>query len=162
MNVKLMVMLISEIYHSHPRTLPVGATIYQAVQELMKDEVNALVIVDDHHQPVGVLSLPDVAAATIPRQFRQNVQMAAAMYRRGFFTEICQQLKDNPVMELMRRSFLTVSRHDNIMTVTADFLRNDLYLVPVVDDGRLIGVVTRTEIKQALLYGMRNLPAHAR
>jgi len=81
--------------------------------------------------------------------------MAAAMYKQGFFTEMCQQLKDKPVTEVMRKEFISVDLDDNIMAVTADFLKNDLYLVPVLQKGKLLGVITRTEIKKALLYGMR-------
>jgi predicted transcriptional regulator len=57
----------------------------------------------------------------------------------------------------MRKEFVSVSLHDNIMAVTADFLKNDLYIVPVIDKGAIIGVVTRSEIKKALIYGMRNV-----
>jgi len=149
-------MLISEIYHSNPKTLLATATIKQALDELMKDEVNALVIVNDQTKVVGILSLQDIAAATIPPQFRKNVRMAAAMYKRGFFTEMCQQLKDQRVTQIMRKEFISVDLDDNIMAVTADFLKNDLYLVPVLEKGKLLGVITRTEIKKALLYGMRD------
>lgn len=148
-------MLISEIYHAHPKTLHDRATIIESLEELLKDEINALVILNDQKKVVGVLSLQDIAAATVPRQFRNNIQMAAAMYRRGFFTEMCQELKYQPVSDHMRRDFVSVGLHDNIMAVTADFLKNDLYIVPVIDKKALIGVVTRTEIKKALLYGMR-------
>ncbi len=148
-------MLISEIFHTNPKTLKATATIKQAVDELMKDEINALVVVNDQHKVVGILSLQDIAAATIPRQFRKNIRMAAAMYKQGFFTEMCQQLKDKPVTEVMRKEFISVDLDDNIMAVTADFLKNDLYLVPVLQKGKLLGVITRTEIKKALLYGMR-------
>jgi len=148
-------MLISEIYHRDPKTLKATATIKQAIDELMHDEVNALVVVDDKQKVLGILSLQDIAAATVPLQFRKNVRMAAAMYRRGFFTEMCQQLKDQLVSRVMRKEFISVGLDDNIMAVTADFLKNDLYIVPVLEKGKLLGVITRTEIKKALLYGMR-------
>lgn len=150
-------MLISEIYHKRPKTISVTATVKAAVEELLQDEINALVVLDEKQRVVGVLSLQDIAAATIPRQFRKNIRMAAAMYKRGFFTEMCQQLKDRPVTEVMRREFISVQLDDNIMVVTADFLKNDLYIVPVIEDKKLIGVVTRSEIKRALHYGMRDL-----
>lgn len=150
-------MLISEIYHKRPKTLPQDATIHEAVEELIKDEVNALIIVNDQQKPLGVLSLQDIAAATVPRQFRKNVGIAAAMYKRGFFTEMCQEIKDKPVTTVMRKEFIKVSLEDNIMAVTADFLKNDLYIVPVVEKGKLLGIVTRTEIKKALHYGMRKI-----
>ncbi len=150
-------MLISEIYHPHPKTILGSTTIESAVNELLTDEVNALIVVDDQKKILGVLSSQDIAAHTIPRQFRKNIRMAAAMYKHGFFTEMCQELKSMPVTKVMRKEFSTVDLHDNIMAVTADFLKNDLYIVPVIEKGKLLGVVTRTEIKKALQYGMRDL-----
>ena len=150
-------MLISDIYNSKPITFPQTATIEEAIKQLMKSKINALVIVDHHDKVVGVLSLQDIAAATIPRQFRKNTRMAAAMYRKGFFTQMCQELKKQPVSKIMRTDFVSVEEDDNIMTVTADFLNNDLYVIPVVKKRELIGIVTRSEIKHALLYGMRHL-----
>lgn len=150
-------MLIADIYHKHPKTLSPHATVFEAVQELLKDEVNGFIIVNEKEKVVGVLSLQDIAGATVPRQFRKNTRMAAAMYRRGFFTDVCQQLKDKHVSSIMRKDFIAVDLDDNIMAVTADFLKNDLYIVPVIKDGKLIGIITRTEIKKALLYGMRDM-----
>jgi predicted transcriptional regulator len=152
-------MLISEIYHKHPKTLSAKTTIGESLEHFVKDRVNAFIILDDKHKVIGVLSLQDVAAATVQRQFRKNVRMAAAMYKRGFFTEMCQQLKDELVTTVMRKEFVTVDLNDNIMAVTADFLKNDLYIVPVIEKGALVGIVTRSEIKKALHYGMREVRA---
>lgn len=124
------------------------------MQELIKDEINGLIVVQDDTVK-GVISLQDIAAATVPAQFRDNIHMAAAMYRRGFFSENAQAIKNKPVTEIMRKNFVAVSLHDNIMAITADFLKNDLYIVPVIEQGKLIGIITRTEIKKALAYGMR-------
>ena len=150
-------MLISEIYHPHAKTIDQTATILEALKLLVKDRVNALVVMDKKEKVVGILSLQDVAAATVPAQFRRNIRMAAAMYKRGFFTEMCQHIKDQSVSDIMRKDFVKVELDDNIMAVTADFLKNDLYVVPVMDHGKLLGVVTRSEIKKALLYGMRDI-----
>lgn len=153
-------MLISELYRKHPKTISDDATVLDVLKELDRDDINALVVINDKKHVVGVISLQDIAAATVPRQFRKNIRMAAAMYKRGFFTDMCQELKDQPVRSIMRREFISVGLDDNIMSITADFLKNDLYVVPVLRNRELIGVVTRTEIKQALLYGMRHVPAH--
>lgn len=149
-------MLISEIFHKNPKVLADSATIGQAVEGFFKDKVNAYIILNSKNKVVGVLSLQDVAAATIPAQFRKNVRMAAAMYKQGFFTEMCQQLKNQLVTTVMRKEFISVTLSDNIMAVTADFLKNDLYIVPVIEKGELVGIVTRSEIKKALHYGMRS------
>lgn len=147
-------MLIADIYHPHPQTIYEKTTVVNALKELIRDEVNGLIVLNDAKKVVGVLSLQDIAAATVPRQFRKNIGMAAAMYRKGFFSEMCESIKDKMVKDIMRHDFTAVTLEDNIMTVTADFLKNDLYIVPVIENKKLLGVVTRTEIKAALAYGM--------
>ncbi len=148
-------MLISELYHKNVVTIIESATVLEALKVLIAERVNGLVVLDQEKKVVGVLALQDIAAATIPRQFRHNIQMAAAMYRPGFFSENCDEIKKLPVSKIMRRKFTITNLNDNIMTVSADFLKNDLYLVPVIEEGKLLGVITRSEIKMALAYGMK-------
>ncbi len=148
-------MLISEIYHKKARTISSSVTIKEALQELIANKINGLIVVDGNRTVVGVLSIQDIAAATLPRQFRTNINMAAAMYRKGFFHEQCADIADQPIKKFMRKSFVSVSLHDNILAVIADFLNNDLYIVPVIEKKQLIGIVTRSEIKNALAFGMK-------
>jgi CBS domain-containing protein len=147
-------MLISEVYYPYPKTLNEEVTILDALAILLREKQCF-----NRHQfqerSNRHFSLQDIAAATVPSQFRKNVRMAAAMYKRGFFTEMCQQIKDLPVSRSCH--FVSVDMDDNIMSITADFLKNDLYVVLVIEGKKLMGVVTRTEIKKALLYGMRKL-----
>lgn len=152
-------MLIADIYHHHAVTIPANKTIREALSLCIKQKVNGLVVLNETEQVVGVLSVQDIAAATIPSQFRQNIAMAAAMYKKGFFHEMCAEIKDQPLTNFMRKNFEYVNLHDNIMTITAEFLKNDLYIVPVIEEGKLLGIVTRSEIKGALAYGM-NLGEH--
>ena len=147
--------LISELYHPHAITISEEATVVEALEVFLSKKVNGLIVTNTDEQVAGVLALQDIAAATIPRQFRHNVQMAAAMYRPGFFSDTCAEIVDTKVQKIMRKNFTIVSLSDNIMAVKADFLKNDLYIVPVIEKGELLGVVTRSEIKKALAYGMR-------
>lgn len=148
-------MLIKEIVHREPVTITTDLTVAEALQVILRKKINGLVVLDKKTGKVrGVLSVQDIAAATVPRQFRKNLGMAAAMYKKGFFHEMCAEIRDVPVTRIMRTDFEWVSLEDNIMSIAAEFLRGDLYIVPVIEDGVLIGVVTRSEIKKALAYGM--------
>lgn len=147
-------MLISEIYHPEPQTISEDATVESALN-MMRDTVyNGFVVVDAHKKVVGVLSLQDIAAATVPREFQTNTNLPLAMYKRGFFQERCREIKHKKVSELMRTNYTQVTLDTNIMAITADFLKNDLYIVPVFDNENLVGIITRTEIKKALALGM--------
>lgn len=149
-------MLIREIYHENPITVKEDCTVKDALKVIVSKRVNGVIVVDNTNpnKVKGVLAIQDIAAATIPRQFRKNLGMAAAMYKKGFFHEMCAEIKDLSVTKIMRKNFEQVSLDDHIMAITAEFLRGDLYIVPVVENKKLVGVVTRSEIKKALLYGM--------
>lgn len=147
-------MYIAEIMHTNPKTIKQDVSIEEAIKELLTDAFNGFVVFDENDKFVGILSLQDIAAATVPEQFRNNIGMANAMYRHGFFKERCLEIKNKKVKDVMRKDALKVDLSTNIMAITADFLKNDLYIVPVFDRNKLVGVITRNEIKHALARGM--------
>jgi DeoR family transcriptional regulator, catabolite repression regulator len=147
-------MLISDVYHKEPSTIHQDKTVAEAVIMLLKEKFNGLVVVDNDKNVTGILSLQDIAGAVVPQEFEDNVNMASAMYKQGFFEQMCKEVQHKKISDIMRKDFIKVSLEDNILAVTADFLKNDLYIVPVFEHKKLIGIVTRSEIKQALAIGM--------
>lgn len=147
-------MLVKDIYHPHPQIINENLEVKDAVERLLKEEFNEFIVINDLNKVVGILSLQDIAAVTVPQEFRNNINMAAAMYRQGFFSEICNEIKNKKIKEIMRTEFVKVALNDNIMMIAADFLKNDLYIIPVIEKDKLIGVVTRSEIKNAIAKSM--------
>jgi len=147
-------MLVKDIYHPQPQIINENLKVKDAVLKLLKVEFNEFIVVNDSNKVVGILSLQDIAAVTVPEEFRNAINMAISMYRRGFFHEICNEIKNKKIKEIMRREFVKVTLEDNIMTIAADFLKNDLYIVPVIENDKLIGVVTTSEIKIAIAKAM--------
>ena len=152
-------MFIKNIFNKNPKTISPDDTIKTAVRRFIDEHINGFVVVNNQNEVVGILSLQDIAATTIPSQFKKNASMAAAMYTKGFFTKEVKKIQELPISKIMRKKFETVNLEDNIMAVTADFLQNDLYIVPVIDQkNKLIGIITRSEIKHALAHTM-DLPS---
>lgn len=147
-------MLISEVYRRRPKTVSPEDSIVSVIRRMEKADVNGFVVVDDHKKVVGVISLQDIAGAIVPSEFKDNPGMAMAMYKEHFFHDLCHELEQVPVKKIMRKKFLSVNLETNILAVLADFLVGDLYIVPVIEAGKLIGIVTRSEIKDAIQSGM--------
>lgn len=147
-------MLISEIYQPTTRTIHQDTSVGDALAALIQNDINGFVVVNDKEEIVGIFSTQDLAAATVPAEFKENTNLATAMYRKGFFHEICQGIKDKPIKEFMHKNIITVTPDTHIIVVAADFLKNDLYVVPVVENGHLIGIITRSNIKKAIAKAM--------
>lgn len=151
-------MQIAKVYQNITRTINENITVLEALSKLMENPFNSLIVASNDEKVVGIISIQDIAGATVPEQFQENINMADAMYKEGFFKEICQVVKNKLVSEVMRKNILTVTPDTHIMVIMADFLKNDCYMVPVVEGGKLLGIVTRTEIKRALAEAMDLLP----
>lgn len=146
-------MLIEEIYNKNAWTIAPDVTIKEAMETLIKDDSNGLIVVDGD-KIVGILAIQDIAGATIPKGFKENVSLASSMFKKGMFSEICKDLAKKKVRDLMRTDFLSVKLDSNIFSVMSDFLKNDLYIVPVVKGNKLLGVVARNDIKRAMATEM--------
>lgn len=147
-------MLVADIYNTNISPVQEDITVSEVVTFLIDKHFNGVVVEDKKGNPVGVLSLQDIAAAIVPEEMTDNLALAEAMYVPGFFREQCQKVKDTKVKDIMRKDITMAHLETNVMEIAAEFLKNDLYIVPVVEDGKAIGIVTRSEIKTALAKGM--------
>lgn len=147
-------MKIESIYHRDPVSIPSSVSVRETLEVMLKHGVNSLVVVDDH-KVRGVITTEDIARAVVPDEFETNTGMADAMYKPHFFEELCVQLGERPISAIMRTDYLTVFPSSPVMTVAADFLKNNLYVVPVIESEKLVGIVTRTQILSAITHALR-------
>jgi CBS domain-containing protein len=147
-------MLVKNIYNQNPTVVKDDLTVKQAVNLLLKNRFNGLLVTDKNNQLVGILSLQDIVGAIVPVDIQEHISLANAMYKEGFFQEMCQEIGEKNIKELMRKEYFSVSPDTSVMEIAADFLKNDLYIVPVMQDKKLVGIVTRSEIKKALATSM--------
>lgn len=147
-------MLVADIYNTNISPVQEEMTVQEVVEFLIEKHFNGVVVEDEKGKVVGVLSLQDIAAAIVPEEMQDNLALAEAMYKPGFFKEQCQAIKDTKVKNIMRKDVIMAHLETPILEIAADFLKNDLYIVPVIDGDKAIGIVTRSEIKTALAKGM--------
>lgn len=99
-------------------------SIREALGLLAQHNVGALIVVDDAGRPVGILSERDVV-----REAAKN-----------------ERVFGMKVAEIMTRDVITGSPHDDLMTVAHTMTEKRIRHLPVVDQGRLVGVVSIGDI----------------
>ena len=151
-------MLVKDIYNKHLIPINEEITIQEALSLLIKNHFNGVVVTNKKNDIVGILCIQDIVAETVPVEMRENINLADALYKPHFFQENCEKVKDKKVKEIMRKKFFSVGLETSVMTVAAEFLTTDLYVFPVIEEGKVIGIVTRSEIKKALAIGMKINP----
>ncbi len=109
--------------------------IERAIGLMLRHGVSGLPVVDSSGQLLGVITEFDVIDIVD-----------------DFFTE------KNKVYHYMTRDPLTVDANCSVIDLAATFRKRSVRRYPVVDEGRLVGIISRRELIR-LVYEMRSQPS---
>ncbi|HJZ46261.1 MAG TPA: CBS domain-containing protein [Roseiflexaceae bacterium] len=105
------------------------ASVFEAVQLMADKRVGALMVVD-HNQLVGVISERDYAREIV---LKDRVS------------------RDTPVSAIMTRRVLYVRPQQTLEECMALMTEKNLRHLPVLDDGRLVGVISMRDVVKDLI-----------
>ena len=114
-------------------TIEATATIACAAKALSDHDIGALVVTDGEGSIVGIISERDI------------VRVISARGRAAL---------DSLVAEVMTRKVITCGRHDKVDNMMARMTEGKLRHLPVVEEGRLIGVVSIRDVVKSRLREM--------
>jgi len=119
---------VSEVMSADVVSVPAGITVAQAVEEyFMKYHFHSFPVLDDGAL-VGIVSLHDVRE----------------LARDAWSTTAVSEIASGEVMDI------AVSRNDDVTEAMSRMAQHDVGRLPVVEDGRMTGIVSRRDIMQVL------------
>ena len=133
------VILVREVMATGLLTLKPETPIFQAILLLLKNRVSGAPVVDESGKLVGVLSEKDCL-----RIFANE----------AFFS----QNAGGMVSDYMSTDILTADPDDDVFKTADIFLKNSFRRLPVVDDGNLVGQISRRDVLQASLRIVQESP----
>jgi len=143
-----------DIMTPDPLTLSPDTDIRTAATLLLDKKINGAPVVDAQGKLLGVLCQSDLVAqqkqVTLPSVFALLDGFIALSSRDDFEREI-QKIAATKVIHAMTRDPKTVSPQTSIDEIATVMVNEKLYTLPVVDAGRLVGVVGKEDILRTLL-----------
>jgi CBS domain-containing protein len=131
-------------------TVRPDTAVAEAVRLLVDHDVSALPVVNDEGHIVGIISEADLMhraeIATEHRRRRWIESLVGASTLAGEFA----RSHGSRVSEVMTPEVITVSEDTPISEIASLLERNRIKRVPVVRDGRVVGIVSRANLIQAL------------
>jgi CBS domain-containing protein len=125
-------MTLREVVHAHIPTLTRKSTLRDAVDKMDVYQFPALVVVDEDRFPIAVLTEGDVCQA---------------VSQHGNVTSLANE----PAYNFGSSEPTTASPDMEVSDALHLMLGSGLTVLPVVEDGRLNGVVLRVDLMQAML-----------
>ena len=112
---------------AHVMTIRPEQAIREAVALFVRHNIGALVVLDDAGQLIGLLAERDI--------------IRAAPMNEAIFSQ--------PVRAVMSRDIITVVPQDDLMSVANTMTEMRMRHLPVVDQGRLVGIVSIGDVVKA-------------
>ncbi len=164
-------MWASDVMTRDVLALSPGMTLEQAAERLVERGVSGAPVVDERGRIVGLLSESDIlrqlkriAEETLGKRYLtsrvHSLDLLAFLGERehAAVEEVYRQLRASKVSEIMTVHDHGVAPTDSLETVAAAMIDHDVNRLPVLDAGRVVGIITRADLARVLATGRADVP----
>ena len=145
-------MQVRDIMTIYPAYIRIGADIRRAAEIISISEVSDLMVIDYDNKFIGVLSEGDLIRAILP-SFDEVLRAGGTLNDAfKFFVQKGHDLVNRPIDPLVIHNAITLKTTDDIAQAAIIMVEKQIRRLPVVDDGRLMGTVSRSDICRAVIY----------
>jgi CBS domain-containing protein len=130
-------------------TIPVG-TLYRDVERVLREnKITGAPVVDAGGEVVGIVSEKDLFRVLYPyyRSFYAHPEMYSDLEAREMKAS---DIAHHPVERFMATRVWSIEPDRPIMRAGAIMLARGIHRMPVMSEGKLIGIVTRTAVYRAV------------
>ncbi|MCP4601368.1 MAG: CBS domain-containing protein [Proteobacteria bacterium] len=146
-------MKIGDVMNPRAVRIDKGATLKDAAKLVSETQVSDLMVIDDEGNFVGVLSEGDLIRAALPgydELMRDGASLGGAW---KVFLEKGAELKDNKIDKLIIEAPVTLKSSEELIKAASAMINKQIRVLPVVDDGKLVGTISRGDLCHAVLGG---------
>jgi len=135
--------------------IQIGQPMALAAELLVLTQASDLMVVDDSNRFLGVLAEGDLLHAIMP-DFEGLMEAGASLQRAyGVFTGSGAYYANQTIDRLVIRGSITLSPDDELLKAATVMITKGIRRLPVVEDERLLGSVSRADLCWGVLVEQR-------
>ncbi len=143
-------MKVREIMETEVITIPHNATYEDAARVLYTRDISGAPVVDEDGRMVGAVSEKDLFRIMYPfyRSYYEHPESYTDYEERENKIE---EIRLHPVRTFMTKEVITISPDSPVMRAGSLMLARNVNRLPVVENGRLVGMISRNNIYRKIL-----------
>jgi CBS domain-containing protein len=133
-------------------TIHMDEPVEKAIKKILHAKVRptghktvSLMVVDDGHALVGTISMYYILYHLRPSYLNYGVDGSELDWK-GEVDEFVQAVKAKKVSQIMNDNLLYVSPDEPVMSILDRLIKNRIRRIPVVDNGKLVGIIYMSDI----------------
>ena len=139
-------------------TVAPDASIFQAMRLMLRNRISGLPVMDAKGQLVGIVTEADFLRRAETGTERHRSSWLQFFMSSGDVADEYVHTHGRKVEDVMSRKLQTVSEHATLEQTVRTIERADVKRVPVLRGGKLVGIITRANLMQALASAARTIP----
>lgn len=154
-----MQMQVRDVMTRHVISVGTGQSVLHAVQLMLQNKISGLPVVDATGKLVGIVTEGDFLRRGEIGTQRQRPRWLEFLLGPGRMAEEYVHSSGRTVEEVMTPDPCTVTEDDVLETVVELMERRHVKRLPVLRDGRLVGIVSRANLMHALIERVHYRPS---
>ncbi|MBW6469944.1 MAG: CBS domain-containing protein [Methanosarcinaceae archaeon] len=129
-------------------------TINHIIDEMERNEVNKVIVIDDAEEAVGIISTTNLALSTMTdyegKLLTKSIKMARRPNPGGEKTY--RYIKEVPLVaeDIMSGPVVTINSNDTVVNAAKIMIKENITALPVEQDDAIVGMISRTDVIKAI------------
>ena len=133
-------MKVKDIMDTTPNLVRTSDTFEHLIKTLDEVKYHVVFVVDREDRLVGIVTEADIIKVLIPKYISFDEFLISAM-NENYLENKCIENRNLTITEIMAKTILSVHEDDTIIKAAALMAVNKIHTLPVVRDGKIIGIV---------------------
>jgi len=143
---------VRDIMHRDVVTVSPEETLKDVANKLYRHKVSGMPVVDVDGRPIGMISERHLIKAALPN-YQTLIQDTTLTPDTEPFDDLLRREDEIKVKDIMTTRLFTTTEDTPIVKVAVQMLFRNIRRIPVVEDGRLVGLILRRDIVSKVIRG---------
>jgi len=145
-------LLVRDIMVEKVISVTTGQSLKEVANLFYRHRIGEMPVVDSQDRVVGQISNRDLIKAALS-DFRSLLGKSAASADLSMFDDLLKTQEKMTVDKIMQKDITTTTEDTPVVQLATAMLDKNLRIVPVVRDGKLVGVVVMSDIVSKIIRG---------